>query len=185
MHQQIEIKMMKLFISVSLYSIMAEPLNYMKGTRMFNTIKALLIGLMLMFSYSANADFFSSNDCPPWAYDCNDWPEWTPMYWMEEMSNEFDDNNDYYGGPYGAPMPYGGPGPYGGPAPYGAPMPYGGPAPYGAPMMPPQGAPMMPPQGAPMPYGRPMPYGMPPQGAPFGGPVPPYGRPAPQNAPAN
>lgn len=144
---------------------------------MFKYIKALLVGLMLMFSYSAQADFFGSNDCPPWAYDCNDWPEWTPMYWMEEMSNEFDNNNDYYG--YGAP--YGGPMPYG-PAPYGAPMPYGGPGPYGAPM--PYGGPG--PYGAPMPYGGPAPYGapMPPQGAPFGGPVPPYGRPAPQNAPA-
>jgi hypothetical protein len=153
---------------------------------MINYIKALFVGLMLMFSYSANADFFGGNDCPPWVYDCNDWPEWTPMYWMEEMSDEFDDNNDYYGyggpGPYGGGMPYGAPMPYGGPAPYGAPMPYG-PAPYGAPM--PYGGPA--PYGAPMPYGGPGPYGAPrpPQGAPYGGPVPPYGRqPAPQNTPA-
>ncbi len=47
--------------------------------------------------------------------NCNDWPEWTPMYWMEEMM----DNNDncypsygYAGGysninPYQSPYPYG------------------------------------------------------------------------------
>jgi hypothetical protein len=27
-------------------------------------------------------------------YDDNDWPEWTPMYWMEEMMDEWDDNDD-------------------------------------------------------------------------------------------
>lgn len=34
--------------------------------------------------------------------DCNDWPDWTPMYWMEEMSGS-DDNCDAakYGGAYG------------------------------------------------------------------------------------
>jgi hypothetical protein len=136
---------------------------------MFTILRAFFVSLMLMFSYNASADFFGGSDCPPWEYDCNDWPEWTPMYWMEEMSDEFDDNNDdwyrYGGGPYGGPRPYGPPMmPYGG-APYGgpAPMPYGAPAPmpYGGP--------------APMPYGRPAP-------APYGRPPMPYG--APQQAPS-
>ena len=128
---------------------------------MSKMIRTLLIGMPLIFSFGANADFFSGDDCPPWVYDCNDWPEWTPMYWMEEMSNEFDDDDDYYRyGGYGAPMPYGPP-----PMPYGAPMPYGGPAPM--------------PQGGPMPYGAPMPYGQAPMMAPQGRPMPPFGRPMP------
>lgn len=72
-------------------------------------------------------------------YGYNDWPVWTPMYWMEEMSDSWDNDyyDGYYGGPYGGPWgggygaPYGGyyGAPYGGyGAPYGAP--YGG---YGAP----------------------------------------------------
>lgn len=92
-------------------------------------LRTAAVSLFLLVSYNAQAsnDFFGGDDCPPWAYDCNDWPVWTPMYWMEEMSNEWDNNNDYY--PYGGygygqpPMPY-----YGGPQ-YGnqmpAPMPYG------------------------------------------------------------
>jgi hypothetical protein len=140
---------------------------------MFTILRAFFVSVMLMFSYNASADFFGGSDCPPWEYDCNDWPEWTPMYWMEEMSDEFDDNNDdwyrYGGGPYG--------GPYGGPRPYGPPMmPYGG-APYGGPAPMPYGAP------APMPYGgpAPMPYGRP-APAPYGRPPMPYG--APQQAPS-
>ena len=108
---------------------------------MLKMIRTMSVSALLMFSVNASADFFGGDDCPPWAYDCNDWPEWTPMYWMEEMSNEFDDDDDYYrygGGPWGAP--------YGGPMPYGPPMgaPYGGPAPYGPPMGAPYGGPMPP-----------------------------------------
>jgi len=111
---------------------------------MLHLSRALYVSVLLMFSFNANADFWSGDDCPPWEYDCNDWPEWSPMYWMEEMSDEFDDDDDYYrygGGPYGGPygrppmMPYGRP-----------PMPYGAPAPYGAPQRP-----------APRPYGAPAP----------------------------
>jgi hypothetical protein len=117
----------------------------------------LLLGMLIGFFPSANvtADMFGSNDCPPWEYDCNDWPEWTPMYWMEEMSDGFGDDDDYYryggmGGPMGGyGMPYGGG--YGGGMPYGGG--YGAPYGYGAP---------------PAPYG----YGAPP--APYG-----YGAPAP------
>ena len=64
-------------------------------------------------------------------YGYNDWPVWTPMYWMEEMSDAWDD--DYYDGPYGyGGGPWGGPGYYGGPG-YGYGAPYGGyyGAPYG------------------------------------------------------
>jgi hypothetical protein len=107
----------------------------------------------LFVSANVSADMFGGGDCPPWEYDCNDWPEWTPMYWMEEMSDEWDDDDDYgrYGGGYGGPYGGGGYGrPYGG----GYGMPYGG----GMPMMPYGGG-----YGAPAPYGggygAPAPYG--------------------------
>jgi hypothetical protein len=63
---------------------------------------------------------------------CNPYDEWDPRYWMEEMEQEFDDDDDYYRyGPYGGYGPgygYGSYGPYGY-APYGPG--YGGYAPYG------------------------------------------------------
>ena len=116
--------------------------------------KAILVGMFfgLFLSFNASADMFGgSNDCPPWEYDCNDWPEWTPMYWMEEMSNEWDDDDDYgrYGGGYGGPYGGGYGRPYGG----GYGMPYGG----GMPMMPyggGYGAPYGGGYGAPAPYGQ-------------------------------
>lgn len=106
-------------------------------------------------------------------HDCNPYDEWDPRYWMEEMSQMWDDDDYGYGG-----MPYGMPGGYGpyGPRPmmpYGG-APYGG-APYGAPMMP-QGAPQGAPQAAPMP--RPVPM------MPYGAPRMPYGMPYPQQRPA-
>ena len=83
---------------------------------------AVVFGLLL--SANAAASWFGS-DSGPW--DDNDWPEWTPMYWMEEMMNEFDDDDDYYGyGPYGMPYGY---------APYGYQQaPFAGP--YGQPPVP-------------------------------------------------
>ena len=104
---------------------------------------------LLVASGSASADWFGDR----WGNGYNDWPVWTPMYWMEEMADTVDDNgwggrNNHYNGPYGgygAPVPYYG---YGAPvAPYGygapaAPVaPYGYPAPmapygYGAPAVP-------------------------------------------------
>jgi hypothetical protein len=85
----------------------------------------------------------------PWGGDWNPYDEWDPRYWMEEMEQEFDDDDDWrrYGGygygPYGGGgYPYGGGygNPYGGGyAPYG-----GGYAPYGggyAPQQAPQQAP--------------------------------------------
>ncbi len=143
---------------------------------MIKLTRNLMVAGLLAVSWNAQAsDFFSGKDCPPWEYDCNDWPEWTPMYWMKEFSDSFDNNNDYWGyGPYGPPPVYG-------PAPYGPP-PGIAPAPYGRPLPPPPGV-----GPAPAPYGRPLPppgfapapYGRPPvPPAPYGRPVPP--RPAPQ-----
>ncbi len=53
---------------------------------------------------------FSNN-----GYDDNDWPEWTPMYWMEEFLGDDDNNYNYgryrsapnYANRYGANQPYG------------------------------------------------------------------------------
>ncbi|MCB1639479.1 MAG: hypothetical protein KDI15_11605 [Thiothrix sp.] len=66
----------------------------------------VLIGLgLLALSASASADFdFFNNNNGEWKmgpygpyYEENDWPEWTPMYWMQEMVDSFDDNNNNYG----------------------------------------------------------------------------------------
>lgn len=87
--------------------------------------------IAILVTSNANAFWGGNNN----GYNYNDWPVWTPMYWMEEMENEFDDNgwggngwnNGYgrpYGGGYGAPygggygMPYGGGMPYANPAYY-------------------------------------------------------------------
>jgi len=126
-------------------------------------MKKLLIGLSLLaFSASASAgDFFGGNNgewkMGPYGpyYEESDWPEWTPMYWMEEMMDSFDDE-DSYGGNNGfmGGMPFMG---------NNSNMPFMGnnnnyPM-MGAPMMaPPMGAPMMaPPMGAPMMAPAPMP----------------------------
>ncbi|MBU0655224.1 MAG: hypothetical protein KJ914_08820 [Gammaproteobacteria bacterium] len=127
-------------------------------------MKKLLVGLSLLaLSATASADFFGGNN-GEWKmgpngpyYEESDWPEWTPMYWMDEMMDNFDDEEDFGGGmPFSGGMP--GMMPYGG-----APMGYGA-----APMMPPMGygaAPMM----APMPQmGAPMPQ----MGAPMMAPMP-------------
>ncbi len=124
-------------------------------------MKKVLIGLSLLaLSATANANFFGNNNNGEWKmgpygpyYEENDWPEWTPMYWMEEMSNSFDNNdNGYYGNNNGffGNMPFMGNNynynpnmGYG----YNMPMNYGN-------------APMMPPPA--MPY----PYAVPPMNAP-------------------
>ena len=154
-------------------------------------MKKLLIGLSLLaFSAGANADFFGGNNgewkMGPYGpyYEESDWPEWTPMYWMEEMMDSFDDedsyggNNGFMGGmPFmgnNSNMPFmGNNNNYPMMAPQmGYPMMA---PPMGAPMMaPPMGAPMMaPPMGAPMmapPMGAPM--MAPPMGAPMMAPAP-------------
>ncbi|MCH9742638.1 MAG: sulfur globule protein CV1 [Proteobacteria bacterium] len=56
----------------------------------------------------------------------NNWPTWTPMYWMEEAFDNFDDDSGYR--PWGNNR-YGGYPRWGNGAPY---YPQGGYAPYGA-----------------------------------------------------
>lgn len=124
--------------------------------------KSLVALSLLVFTSTVSADFFGGGNNGEWKmgpygpyWEENDWPEWTPMYWMQEMSDSFNDDNNgfsfnngfntgnipFFGnnnnGFYGMQMmPYG----YGYPnpmMPYGtAPMPnYGG---YGmTPVMPP------------------------------------------------
>jgi len=103
-------------------------------------MKRLLIALTIAFSAltvttTAQADFFGGNNGewkmgpngPYW--DESDWPEWTPMYWMEEFFDSWDDNNwggNNWGGNYGNPG-YGYGMPYGNfQAPYNYGNPYGG-----------------------------------------------------------
>lgn len=78
-------------------------------------MKKTLIGLALiaLTSTAYSSDFFGGNDGewkmgpngPYW--DESDWPVWTPMYWMQEMMDSFDDNNDsgYGGNSFGGMMP--------------------------------------------------------------------------------
>ncbi|WP_020559897.1 hypothetical protein [Thiofilum flexile] len=62
------------------------------------------IGLALAFlalTTSTQASSFFGNNNGEWKmgpygpyYEENDWPEWTPMYWMQEMFDSFDNNNN-------------------------------------------------------------------------------------------
>ena len=108
--------------------------KYMKKFAM-----SVLVLSMLGATGTSFAWWDSDNDRGPWGGgNWNPYDEWDPRYWMEEMENEWDDDDDYYrrgyyGGPYGGyGAPYGGGyAPYGGYG-YGAPAPYGGGyAPYG------------------------------------------------------
>lgn len=67
-------------------------------------MKKVLAGLLLMLTATAaNADFFGGNDGewkmgpngPYW--DESNWPQWTPMYWMEEMMDNFGDDDNSFG----------------------------------------------------------------------------------------
>jgi len=83
----------------------------------------------LLLAASLTASAWWGNDGWGRGGGYNDWPIFTPMYWMEEMADSWDDDyyDDYY---YGGPGYYGGP--YGGYGPgYGYGAPYGGG--YGAP----------------------------------------------------
>ena len=105
-------------------------------TKIKQTAKIILLAALLAAPFSAQANWFGSNNGewktgpygPYW--DESDWPVWTPMYWMDEMMDSFDNNNwggnNWGGGAYNA-VPYGNVAPY----PYGVPnyaMPYGYPA---------------------------------------------------------
>ena len=104
---------------------------------MKKTLSVSIGALLLAASLNASA-FWGGDNWGGGGY--NDWPVFTPMYWMEEMSDSWDD--DYYGGGYGPRYGgygpgYGGYGPgYGGYGPgygggYGAPYGGGYGAPYG------------------------------------------------------
>lgn len=129
--------------------------------------KIMTVLALALLTSTVQADFFGGNN-GEWKmgpngryWDESDWPEWTPMYWMEEFMDSFDDDDDYggYGGGYGGgyrgmpAMPYGNSGapimpgypmaPYGGYA-YPA-TPYGGGYGYpSAPVPPVQIAPTLP-----------------------------------------
>jgi hypothetical protein len=85
--------------------------------------KIVLLTALLATPFVATtqaSDFFGGNDGewkmgPNGAYwDESDWPVWTPMYWMEEMMDSFDDNdsnssggNNRFGNmPFGNMMPF-------------------------------------------------------------------------------
>jgi hypothetical protein len=52
--------------------------------RLLTTIAAIALAT----TSTAYASWFGSNNNSYGGYDDNDWPEWTPMYWMEEMMDE-------------------------------------------------------------------------------------------------
>lgn len=120
-------------------------------------MKKFLIALSLFgLASTASADFFGGGNNGEWKtgpygpyWEENDWPEWTPMYWMQEMSDSFSNDNNNNGFNFGnrfgnGNMPF-----FGNNSNYG----YGN----GMPMMPygynyPNSMPMMPYGAAPMPY---------------------------------
>jgi len=133
---------------------------------------AMAFGLS-MAATSSYAWFWDNNDWEcmgPFGEipGCNPYDEWDPRYWMEEMDQEFNDDDDYYryGPGYGYGGPYGGYGPYGPPPGYGyggygpgygyAPQPYAAPAP--GTNQAPQQQQAVPQQQAPQPYGPPPGY---------------------------
>jgi hypothetical protein len=71
-------------------------------------MKKLLIALALATATttaSANFDFFGSNNDGEWKMgpsgpyweEGSNWPEWTPMYWMEEFMDNMDDDDNFSG----------------------------------------------------------------------------------------
>ena len=137
------------------------------------TLKLAMAAGLLLSATSSNAWFFDDDndwECMgPFGEipGCNPYDEWDPRYWMEEMEQEFDDDDDYYRygpGGYGGYGGYGGgygpgPGYYGGPPPgyYGGPQPYGPPPGYAPPPPPPAPA-----EGGQQAAPAPQPYGPPP-----------------------
>ena len=86
-------------------------------------MKAILrffMAISLLLAATSSFAWFGGNDWGGYGGDWNPYDEWDPRYWMEEMEQEWDDDDDYYrygpggyGGGYGPG--YGGYGPgYGG-----------------------------------------------------------------------
>jgi hypothetical protein len=100
---------------------------------MMKAILRLFMAVSLLLAATSSYAWFG-NDNGWGGNSWNPYDEWDPRYWMEEMEDIWDDDDDYYGGGYGPGYGYGGPGyGYGGPGyGYGGPG-YGGyaPAPYG------------------------------------------------------
>ena len=72
---------------------------------------AVFAALMLGLTSNASASWWgsSSNECHgPYGKipNCNEYDEWDPRYWMEEMEDMFsnDDDDNYYRGGYGYPQ---------------------------------------------------------------------------------
>ena len=96
-------------------------------------IRTLSLSALLLSTSMVDAKGWFGGNNSPWGgssffgnnngYDDNDWPEWTPMYWMEEFFNNNDD--DRYPRSY-APSPYAQP--YGGRFPNAYQNPYQSPA---------------------------------------------------------
>ncbi len=99
----------------------------MKKIIAVSVFSALILGV----ASSASASWWGSNNSGecygPYGKipSCNEYDEWDPRYWMEEMEDMFDDDDDYYRGGYGNPYGGGYGQPYGG----GYGNPYGGYAP--------------------------------------------------------
>ncbi|WP_198266435.1 hypothetical protein [sulfur-oxidizing endosymbiont of Gigantopelta aegis] len=105
---------------------------------------AISVFSAIVLGAASNASAFWGNNNDSECYgpygkipNCNPYDEWDPRYWMEEMEDMMDDDDDYrggYGNGNGYQQPYGGgyQQPYGGyQQPYGyAPQQYA-PAPYG------------------------------------------------------
>ena len=90
-------------------------------------MKKLIIMLALVMATfsmttTAQANWFVGGNIGEWKmgpngpyWDESDWPEWTPMYWMEEFMDSWDNNDGWsnygnYGAPYGGSYnmnPYG------------------------------------------------------------------------------
>jgi len=112
-------------------------------TKIKQNAKIILLTALLVAPFSAQANWFGGNNGnnffgssgewkngpygPYW--DDSGWPVWTPMYWMNEMMDSFDNNNwgsnNWGNNGYYNNMPYGNVAPYGYAAPnYGYATPY-------------------------------------------------------------
>ena len=63
-----------------------------------NHMKKTIFIALISLSMSASAFLDFNHYSSP--YDDNDWPIWTPMYWMEKISDNNTSNQRYQGYPY-------------------------------------------------------------------------------------